>query len=517
MKIDFSEFFGIINKSFWDFFENKSRIRISYGGGGSGKSVEAFQECIYKLIMEPGHNYLICRKVAATNKTSTYSLFQQLIYNLALNTNDSEANVNVSKYFKINKTDLSITNKLNGNMVIFKGLDDIEKIKSITYPNGVLTDIIIEEASEITQRDFNQLNVRLRGKAKVPFQITMLLNPINDQHWIKKEFFDLQSYQKKYNVSILKTTYKDNVFIDEDYKAVLEGYWDIDYEFYKVYCLGEWGSFGNVIFTNWVSMPCPYREEDFDSIYSGMDYGFEHPSVIVKIGFKDGNMYSYNELCCEHKTNMEFIKLNEEFNILRKGERSIGDSAEPARIKEWVQSGYGVIAARKGPDSVSRGIDFIKSQRWYIDPDKCPRTLQEAQVYHRKTDKNGLVNAHEDPVDLFDDCVVGDTIVNTLDGNFKIKELIGKNGKLKCINTDTGKIVISNYHSVKAVKKKRIIKIETEDGRTIRCSIEHPVLTKRGWVEAQFLNKDDFIIDIQSSSGQKNQKQDGKKLKKKCL
>lgn len=405
VNIDFTKFYDLLNYEFWDFFDDKSRIRISFGGAGSGKSVEAFQECLYKVLTQPGHNYLICRKIAATNKTSTYSLFQQLIYNMALNTDDLIPNIDVSSAFKINKTDLAVTCNLNGNMIIFKGLDDIEKIKSITFPKGVLTDIIIEEASEITKKDFDQLNVRLRGKARVPFQITMLLNPINDQHWIKKEFFDLKSYQRKYKVCILKTTYKDNRFIDEDYKSVLEGYKDLDYEFYKVYCLGEWGSFGNIIFTNWTAMTCPYREEDFDAIYNGQDYGFEHPSIIVKIGFKDGNMYTYNELCCEKKTNIEFIQANEEFDVLHKGERAIGDSAEPARIKEWVQHGFGVIGAKKGPGSVSRGIDFIKSQRWFIDPDACPRTLQEAQVYHRKTDKNGNVKVNEDPVDLFDDAM----------------------------------------------------------------------------------------------------------------
>lgn len=405
MKIDFSNFYDLLNEIFWDFFEDKSRIRISYGGGGSGKSVEAFQECIYKLISEPGHNYLICRKVAATNKTSTFSLFQQLIHNLSLNTDPEIQNIDVSSVFRINKTDMSITCTINGNMAVFKGLDDIEKIKSITFPGGVLTDILIEEASEISQKDFDQLNVRLRGKAKVPFQITMLLNPINDQHWIKKEFFDLKSYQKKYKVTILKTTYLDNAFIDDEYREVLEGYKDIDYEFYKVYCLGEWGSFGNIIFNNWQALRCPYTEDQFDAIYNGQDYGFVHPSVIVKIGFKDGAMYTYNELCVFENTNKEFIQANEEFDILHKGEAARGDSAEPDRIKEWKQAGYGVIPAVKGPGSVGRGIDFLKTQRWFIDPDKCPRTLQEVQVYHYKTDKNGEVNKKEEPVDIFDDAI----------------------------------------------------------------------------------------------------------------
>jgi phage terminase large subunit len=394
MNIDFTNFYYLLNPVFWDFFDNKYRIRISYGGAGSGKSFSAFQEMICKVITEPGHNYLVCRKVANTNKNSTYSLTKQII-----------SLFNANSVFKENKSDLTFTCKHNGNMIVFKGLDDIEKIKSMTFPNGVLTDILIEEASEISQSDFDQLNVRLRGQARVPFQITMLLNPISDQHWIKREFFDLMNYQKKYKVYILKTTYKHNLYIDENYKEILEGYADIDYEFYKVYCLGEWGSYGNLIFTNWISMPCPYKESDFDMIYNGQDYGFEHPSVIVKIGFKDGNMYSYNELCCEKKTNMEFIQLNKEFDILHIGEAARGDSAEPARIKEWQQNGYGILPAIKGPDSVSRGIDFLKAQKWYIDPDTCPRTLQEVQVYHRKTDKNGNVDHKESPVDIFDDAI----------------------------------------------------------------------------------------------------------------
>ena len=485
-KINLKDFYKSLNKSFWPFFENKSFIRISFGGAGSGKSFSTFQEMVYKIVIEPGHNYLVLRKVANTNRVSTYPLTQQIISAFGLD-----------KVFKENKSNMSFTVKHNKGMIVFRGLDDIEKIKSITFPNGVLTDIIIEEASEITQADINQLIVRLRGMAKVPFQITLLFNPISDQHWIKREFFDLRSYQKKYSVYILKTTYKNNAFLNDEYRETLEGMAEIDYETYRVYCLGEWGHYGNLIFNNWVAMPCPYREEDFDAIYNGADFGFEHPSVIVKIGFKDGAMYSYNELCCKQKTNMEFIEFNKEFNVLHPGEACRGDSAEPARIKEWMQQGYGMLSASKGPDSVSRGIDFIKSQKWFIDPDHCPRTLQEAQTYHRKTKKDGTVT--EEPVDVDDDCLVGDTIINTELGNFKIKDLIGKNGFLKCIDTNTSKIVKSYFHSVKEVRKKRIIKIIMEDGRTLRCSEDHPILTRRGWIEAQFLKETDFIIDIQKS------------------
>lgn len=403
MDIDFTQFYELMNPVFWDFFDDKSRIRVSYGGAGSGKSVQAFQEIIYKILAEPGHNYLICRKVANTNKTSTYSLFQQLMSNLALNTDPNIESINVSKFFKVNKTDMSITVKKTGYMIIFKGLDDIEKIKSITFPKGVLTDIVIEEASEITQKDFDQLNVRLRGHAPVPFQITLLLNPIIDTHWIKREFVDIRSYQKSYNVFILKTTYLDNKFIDDDYKAVLEGYKDIDFEFYKVYCLGEWGSYGNLIFTNWSFGKCPYTEDEFDAIYNGQDFGYVHPQVISKIGFKDGVMYSYNELAAFEKHNKEIIDLNREFDVLHEGEGVKCDNEAPDKIKEWIQHGYGATPAIKGKGSIMRGIDFVKAQKWIIDDTMCPRLAQEVQVYHRKEDKDG--NVLEDEVDLMNDAI----------------------------------------------------------------------------------------------------------------
>jgi phage terminase large subunit len=397
MNVDFTDFYDMMNPVFWDFFEDKNRIRISYGGAGSGKSYSEFQEIIYKVVAEPGHNYLICRKVANTNKTSTYALTIQLINEM-----------NLSSLFKINKTDMSITVKKTGYMIMFKGLDDIEKIKSFTFTKGILTDIVVEEASEITQNDFDQLNVRLRGivtgeQKNIPFQITLLLNPIINTHWIKREFIDLKSYQKTFPVTILKTTYLNNKFIDEDYKAVLEGYKDIDYEFYKVYCLGEWGVYGNIIFDNWSFGRCPYKEDDFDAIYNGQDFGYIHPQVVSKIGFKDGTMYSYNELCVFEKTNKQIIQMNREFDILHDNESVRCDPEAPDKIKEWVQNGYGAIPAKKGKGSVLRGIDFVKSQRWIIDDTKCPRLAQEVQVYHRKEDKDG--NVLEDEVDIFNDAI----------------------------------------------------------------------------------------------------------------
>ena len=211
--------------------DNTHRYLILYGGAGSGKSVFAVQRFLYRLLTLSLCNILVVRAVAATNRDSTYALFRQVISKWGL-----------SELFSCKDSDLRIS-CANGNSVIFKGLDDTEKLKSITFPKGELTDIWIEEASEILEEDFNQLDVRLRGKGAHK-QMVLTFNPVSVLHWLKLRFFD----RKDPRALVLKSTYKDNQFLDEDYKRTLEGYKDTDPYYYSVYCLGEWGVLGQTIF-----------------------------------------------------------------------------------------------------------------------------------------------------------------------------------------------------------------------------------------------------------------------------
>lgn len=131
--------------------------------------------------------------------------------------------------------------KLTGNEVAFAGLDDVEKIKSITFSNGELTDIWVEEATECQEADINQLKVRLRG-GKTKKQMVLSFNPINIQHWIKKHFIDSGL------ATVCFSTYKDNKFLTDDDRKALEDLQYIDEYTYEVYCLGKWGILGKTVF-----------------------------------------------------------------------------------------------------------------------------------------------------------------------------------------------------------------------------------------------------------------------------
>ena len=391
-KIDFSKFYKCIPEAFWDAFENKSRIKIYWGGAGSAKSFTAFSEMVYNMVVH-GCNYLIVRQTANSNRTSTYSLTKKIISNFGL-----------ENVFKENKTDMTFTCIMNKAMVVFRGLEDVERLKSISYPggSGILERIIFEESSEGSFESFSQLNIRLRGQSSNFFQITLLLNPVSITNWVKTTFFD----RNDFNAYIHRSTYKDNPFLDDDYIKALESFKNINENFYRIYCLGEWGITTGLIFDNWKNgkMPIDRTVLDNSQILAGCDWGFNHPSVITLSYIHEDILYTFDELVAFESTNIEFLELIEEFNFIDKTQNTVYDPEDAARGREFVQNGYSFRPAKKGKGSVKRTIDYIKSfKSWVIDAERCPRLFQEVQQYQWRVDKDK--KPIDEPVNFMDDAI----------------------------------------------------------------------------------------------------------------
>ena len=220
----------VFNDVYLPYLNNEDRYLLFYGGGSSGKSYFVAQRFIYHLLHPKRYNLLVVRQTGDTNRKSTFPLLKQVI-----------SNWNLGKHFKINESDMRIKCLLTGNEVAFAGLDDVEKIKSITFENGELTTIWIEEATECQEADINQLKVRLRG-GKSKKQMVLTFNPINIQHWIKKHFIDSKL------ATVCFSTYKDNKFLTDDDRKALEDLKLTDEYTYEVYCLGHWGIVGKTVF-----------------------------------------------------------------------------------------------------------------------------------------------------------------------------------------------------------------------------------------------------------------------------
>ncbi|GHV77161.1 terminase [Spirochaetia bacterium] len=391
MTVDFSTLPAWVNKAFYPLWFDRIRFIVCKGGAGSSKSMDAHRRVLYRMIAEPGHNYAIVRKVGRTLSISCIPLIRQCI-----------SDWNLWPLFTENKSNQTVTCTTNGNQIKFLGLDDIEKVKSITFERGPLTDVLIEEATEITEQDFNQLNLRLRGQSKVPFQITLLFNPVSNTHWMKRRFFDNPG-EKRDKITLHESTYLDNRFLDPEYKEELEALKYEDRTYYEIYCLGKWGSIGNLVFRNVVYQACPYTPKQFDQVIAGQDFGFNHRNAIELIGLKDGDKYSFRELYVRHMVNSEIIAENEARQILSKKQRCIADSAEPKSIKDWQQAGYTMIAAKKGPDSVKAQIVELNRGIWYVDPVACPGLVSEIATYKWREDRDG--NPLDEPVKFRDDAI----------------------------------------------------------------------------------------------------------------
>lgn len=386
-KVDLRNIKKVVNPAYYHLLKDRKYINVLYGGASSGKSHFVDQRIVFRVIVEDGHNYLVLRKVDRTNRISTFSLTQQVINQFGM-----------SDLFTINKSDMTITCKVNDNQIIFKGLDNREKLKSITCIKGNITDIWIEEATEINIDDWKQVTLRLRGKSKYPKQITLTFNPIDNLSWAKRVFFDMPYPKDK--CTIMKSTYKDNCYLEQSDKEAIERLKKEDPTFYKIYALGEWGSLGNLVFSNYVIEDFKYRSKDFDAIYAGMDFGTNHPFAIEIIGVKDGELYIFNEIYMRGLTNNDIICKNEEEKVLTKNMICVADSAEPDRIKEWQQAGYKVTPAKKGKDSVRYGLDFLRRKRIHIHKN-CAGVAAEFQTYSWKQDKDG--NVLDEPVGFKDD------------------------------------------------------------------------------------------------------------------
>lgn len=394
------------NPNFKEVNLSKKRYIVMKGSAGSGKSVDTAQNYILRLMKDKGRNLVAMRKSDITNRDSTFAELTGAIYKMFGDKAD--------KYWQITKNPLQITCKINNNTIIFRGMNDSkqrEKLKSITFPKGKLTDVWLEEATEFTQADLEIIDDRLRGELPEGqfYQIRMTFNPVNKSHWIKKVFFDLPDD----NVLTHHSTYLSNRFIDEAYKARMERRKLVDPEGYQIYGLGEWGEIGGLILHNWEAKEISLNFNNYDDISIGQDFGFNHANAILLLGIKDDNIYILNEVYCFEKETAEIIPIAEAADIPKDKEMWC-DSAEPDRIKTWKRAGYRAKAVDKGGSqgSVKAQIDWLKGavakdkaikRMIYVHP-QCVNTIKELQQWKwKKDEKTG--EYLDEPVPFQDDAM----------------------------------------------------------------------------------------------------------------
>ena len=340
------------------------RYEVYYGGAGSGKSVFIAQKLLIKAINKK-RRILIIRKVGTTLKDSVFPLVIDMLKKWK-----------IYEYCKINLSTYTITLP-NESLLLFRGLDDSEKIKSITD----ITDIWCEEATELNLDEFTQLDLRLRALVD-DSQIWCSFNPVSKENWVFKKWFDKDAIYDKENTMILKTTYKDNKFLPDSYINALEEKIHSNPQYYKVYALGEFATLEGLVLTNW-------RKEEFDAMELaalglehrvGMDLGWIDKSAIIDTLYDRDNktIYVFNEF---YKSGCQLSELASAIGDMNlKKTKIYVDSSEPRSIQYFKNEGINAEGCSKGKDSVKAGLMFLQDHLIIVHP-KCVNFITELENF----------------------------------------------------------------------------------------------------------------------------------------
>lgn len=381
---------NIIAPHFWGLHRDIKRHGHTYywleGGRGSTKSSDISVEIPQLLIMNPECHAVVLRKIGNTIKNSVYPQMQWGIDALGL-----------TSKFRFKTSPHEITYKKTGQKILFFGVDDPQKIKSIKLPFGYVGIVWCEELDQFSgMEEIRNLNQSLLRGGPRFWEFCSFNPPKSQNNWVNEEKLfddpDRLVHHSTY-LGVPKEWLGDRFFEDaEKLKARNETAYRHEY-------LGEVTGTGGAVFENVEEMTMSDKlVRTFDRRYYGLDFGFAvDPLAFVAMYYdaKHEDLYIFDEIYQQKMTNGQAAEL---ITTRSNHGRILADSAEPKSIAEMASLGLRISGARKGPDSIDFGMKWLQGRnRIYIDKRRCPNTYKEFITYEYEHNKDGqFVSAYPD-------------------------------------------------------------------------------------------------------------------------
>ena len=393
---------------FYDIMEHRHTHYDFPGGRGSTKSSFIGGRIIPLLIINNPMCHAVCyRRFGNTLKTSVYAQVQWGIYDLGL-----------QDYFIFHSNPLEIIYKPTGQKILFLGMDDPGKVKSIKLPFGYIGITWWEELDQFE----GELQIRkaqqstMRG-GPIYWNFMSYNPPISINNWANEFTEDCELHRQK-DTLVVRSTYLEvpvewlgQQFIDE-----AEYLQQTNPRAYENEYMGIPVGTGGNVFDNVEHLDITDSMiADFDHILNGLDWGFAHdPNAYVKCHLDQTrrDLYIFAEHRAVGETNLALKEYLYEENHYRRvkwvvengveqrkffdcplmeyNELITADSAEKKSIADFRAWGAFMRGAEKGPDSVRYGIKWLQSLRHiYIDKYRCPNAYDEFIKYELEKDKEG--------------------------------------------------------------------------------------------------------------------------------
>lgn len=357
------------------------------GGRGSTKSSYVSLEIPLLLMRNPECHAVVLRKVANTLRNSVYTQMEWALDAL-----------HISDKWKMTISPMEMIRKATGQKILFFGVDDKAKIKSIKLPFGYVGVVWYEELDQFAgMEEIRNLNQSLmRGGSK--FWCFSSYNPPKSaNNWVNEEMLLDEKDRLVHRSDYLSVNpdWLGPQFIYEADKLKAKNETAYRHEY-----LGEITGTGGAVFENVIEKRITDEEiQQFDRRRYGLDFGFAvDPLAFVFMHYdvKREILYIFDEIYQPKLTNRQAaVKIKKKITetaLIR------ADSAEPKSIKELNELGLRVIAAKKGPDSVEFGIRWLQGlSAIVIDKKRCPNAYKEFMTYEYETTRDGqYISAYPD-------------------------------------------------------------------------------------------------------------------------
>lgn len=381
---------NIIAPHFWELHRDIRRHGHTYywleGGRGSTKSSDISIEIPPLMIKNPECHAVVLRKVGNTIKNSVYPQMQWGIDALGL-----------TDKFRFKTSPHEITYKKTGQKILFFGVDDPQKIKSIKLPFGYVGICWIEELDQFSgMEEIRNLNQSLLRGGPIFWEFCSFNPPKSQNNWVNEEkLFDDPDRLVHHSTYLgVPRKWLGERFFEDAEKLKIKNEMAYRHEY-----LGEVTGTGGAVFENVEDMDMSDKfVGNFDRLYYGLDFGFAvDPLAYVAMYYdaKREDLYIFDEIYQQKLTNSQAAK---SIKLRAKDSRILADAAEPKSIAEMAGFGLRISGARKGPDSIDFGMRWLQNRvHIYIDKRRCPNTYKEFVAYEYERNKDGqFINAYPD-------------------------------------------------------------------------------------------------------------------------
>ena len=338
-------------------YNSTKRFVVNIGGSRSTKTYSILQLLIVKALSSDEPLLIsIVRKSFPSLRLSVMRDFFDILKSLELY-DENNYNATEKAY------------QLSNSTIEFFSIDDAQKRR------GTKRNVLyINEANELSSEDMFQLQIRTTD------QIFLDFNP-SEYFWYNEE------YESRDDVEVIRSTYKDNPYLNDAQIKEIERLQFTDHQYYQIYALGQFAGDIDLVFQHSVVDDIPTNTAKLIAL--GMDFGFTNdPTTLVEVWKNNDELYLNEILYDQGLTNSDIAEKLREAGVDRYIE-IIADSAEPKSITELCRMGFNVKPAMKGPDSILNGIDILKRYKLNVTKEST-NLIQEFRRYKWTTNKDGV-------------------------------------------------------------------------------------------------------------------------------